>query len=439
MESRISTRAATPRRAEQVRIYIDNSNVWIQGQRTSAEKKRLQEKLDPTWRFDAWELKNVLTQNCGLPADEDVHAIVDLYGSTPPEVDATWKAIKSCDVRVHTFRRSSWTKHEKEVDAEIIAASVSDAADLEHGGVSSTFIIVSGDKDLIRAVLRIAGREFQVHVWSWRNGISAAYTHPKDECRRLMDRGLIEVHYLDEFMGKFGFCEQVFDPQKSSIPHNSIVILEPSTGRDFIDQVLENLRLSYRLHYLQRQGVSEKDLVIILICELDHETHTKIFQEMREELKRYNLTAMTYFEYNNASRPPNPKGKSISPNPYDPLRGKNDGFTDVNRSQKKKNKQMKAKQQKLVYNRCNWRLYCEHGTRCKYGHSIEETAAFEAGQFRKAKRYKFCSNGKDCFRQNCNFAHTRDQFFCPTCDKTGDHLMEDCPENSRPSILKYAS
>ncbi|EEU34708.1 uncharacterized protein NECHADRAFT_87019 [Fusarium vanettenii 77-13-4] len=416
MQSRISTRAATPRRVEQIRIYIDNSNVWIQGQRTSAEKRGLPEKLDPTWRFDAGKLKNVLTQNCGLPADEDVQAIVDLYGSTPHEIDATWRAIESCDVRVHTFERSSWTKREKKSTLK--------------SSRPRTFIIVSGDKDLIRAVLRIAKREFQVHVWSWRNGISAAYTQPKEECRHLMmDRELIEVHFLDDFMDKFSFHEEVFDPKKSAIPDNSIVILEPSINRDIINQVLENLRISYRLHHLQRRGVSEKDLVIILICELDHETHTEIFQDMREELKRYNLRAMTYFEYNNsASRPQNPKGKFITPNPFDPLRKANgidsksgqdnDGFTPVNNGRKKQNKRLKA-EQKLVYNRCVWRLYCSEGTRCKYGHTIEETATFEACGTRKAKRYKFCSNGKDCFKKTCNYAHKWDELLCPTCDKTG--------------------
>ncbi|KAJ4316689.1 hypothetical protein N0V84_007737 [Fusarium piperis] len=183
---RKTTRTATRKSAQQIRIYIDDSNLWIQGQKASAQKHRYRVESDPTWRFDAGKLKNVLTQNCGLPADEDIKAIVDLYGSTPPNVESIWTAIESCDVRVHTFERSPCTSREKEVDAEIIAASVSDAADLHYGGVSAIFIIVSGDKDLIRAVLRIAKRGFETHVWSWANGMSGAYTQPKEDCLRLL-------------------------------------------------------------------------------------------------------------------------------------------------------------------------------------------------------------------------------------------------------------
>ncbi|KAL2673569.1 hypothetical protein Neosp_012011 [[Neocosmospora] mangrovei] len=187
---RKTTYTATRKNIQEIRIYIDDSNLWIQGQKASAEKHRYRVQSDPTWRFDAGKLKDVLTQNCGLPADENVKTIVDLYGSTPPMVGSIWKAIESCEVEVHTFERSPWNSREKEVDAEIIAASVDDAADLYYNGKSAIFIIVSGDKDLLRAVLRIAKRKFEVHVWSWANGMSGAYKQPKGECLLQKDDGV---------------------------------------------------------------------------------------------------------------------------------------------------------------------------------------------------------------------------------------------------------
>lgn len=50
-------------------IYIDNSNLCIQGQKTYAEKKGLDVSWDPTWRFDVGRLRDILLGNSDLKAD----------------------------------------------------------------------------------------------------------------------------------------------------------------------------------------------------------------------------------------------------------------------------------------------------------------------------------------------------------------------------------
>ena len=104
---------ARPRQGT-VHIYIDNSNLWIQGQKTYAEKKGLTVEWDPTWRFDVGRLKDILTRNSPLQDREmSFNVKVHLYGSTPPPVDTVWQAIKSHDVDVNTFARSTWTGREE--------------------------------------------------------------------------------------------------------------------------------------------------------------------------------------------------------------------------------------------------------------------------------------------------------------------------------------
>lgn len=445
MSPRKSTRTPTRKSTKQIRIYIDDSNLWIQGQKASAQKHRYLVESDPTWRFDASKLKDVLTQNCGLAADEDIKVKVDLYGSTPPNVESIWTAIESCNVQVHTFERSSWTSREKEVDAEIIAASVSDAADMFYGGDSGIFIIVSGDKDLLRAVLRITDRGFETHVWSWTNGMSWAYTQPKEDCRRRMDEGLIKIHHLDGYMDRFSFYETDFNLDKSEIPPHSIVIRNPLPHAEAVDQAVKSLRIPHYRHRKPRQG-SRDDLVIISACELDHETHTKLFQGLKERLKQHGLDVVTYAAQNR-KRPEGSKNGVIAPNRFIALdtnssaesgEKKDDmGFTVVKTRQKQQKQRLKADERK-IHNRCVWREYCRDGIYCKHGHTKEETDFFKAYGKREASKYKLCPHD-NCFKKKCGFAHGLAELFCPTCGKTGVHEMRDCPEKKLHSILRYAS
>jgi hypothetical protein len=43
-------------------MYIDNSNLWIQGRKTFAEKNNMAVPDDPRWRFDAGALRDILVE-----------------------------------------------------------------------------------------------------------------------------------------------------------------------------------------------------------------------------------------------------------------------------------------------------------------------------------------------------------------------------------------
>lgn len=79
------TMSPTPKPREVVHIYIDNSNLWIQGQRTYAEKKRMSVSLDPTWRFDVGRLRDIIIEGLGVgdSPSSTFDVRTSLYGSIP--------------------------------------------------------------------------------------------------------------------------------------------------------------------------------------------------------------------------------------------------------------------------------------------------------------------------------------------------------------------
>ncbi|KAK1834476.1 hypothetical protein QBC39DRAFT_252436, partial [Podospora conica] len=294
---------------EVVHIYIDNSNLWIQGQRTYAEKKRMSVPLDPTWRFDVGRLRQVIIE--GLGGDDPSHFDVrtNLYGSTPPPVDSIWVAISSQDVLVKKFERSSWTGKEKCIDAEIIADSVTQAGDDERDAVVSTFVFVSGDLDISRAVAKITGRfRRPVHVWSWRNGLAAAYRKPQES---------VTVHLMDDHLERVGFSAVHFNVDRSTIHGHSIVVHDPLPHADVIERHINSIPFPlYKYEDLaQRPGASSKDLILIPVSPkgMDPAVLEGLFQTVKGKLEPYGMTVMTFMGHAQQKSPTDTKqGLAVS-------------------------------------------------------------------------------------------------------------------------------
>jgi NYN domain len=426
-----------------IHIYIDNSNLWIQGQKTYAEKKGLDVSFDPTWRFDAGRVKDILTKKSRLGDDEiNFNVKVELYGSTPPPVDTVWEAIESHDVTVNTFARSTWTGREKQVDQRIAVDSASQAADDQHGGIRSEFMLVSGDSDLLPAVEAIVKRGFPVHIWSWENCLASVYKQQKEE--------LIQVHFLDDYLEAIGFRETNFRINRTAINPNSVVVLDPLPKADEIEKFVSSLRIPvYRYVYQKKRAdASSQDLVIIpaFAEQMEHEGLVKLFQNTQAELKTCGLIVLTFFEYcQRYSKDSSKDELAISnrfaelSNPEDEWQGGNEdvddndkeenndgGFTEVNYRSEQQKKGFKRDERKSRV-RCRWGIYCRAERSCKYGHTKDDEEYFKTYGHKKASKYKLCPN-KDCIRgRNCPYAHNLDELLCPTCDKIGvGHKIGEC-------------
>ncbi|MFI5300352.1 MAG: NYN domain-containing protein [Polyangiales bacterium] len=147
--------------------YVDNSNVFIEGQRVSAvakgQARNIYEAmnsglLDHGWNIDYGKLHKIV---CG-PAEEIGGA--NLWGSPPPS-DSFWKMVESHGFKVTTYEKSLSGK-EKKVDVAIAHRMTKDAYTLIDRGTSG-ITLVSGDKDFVPVVADLRSEGFTVIVAFW--------------------------------------------------------------------------------------------------------------------------------------------------------------------------------------------------------------------------------------------------------------------------------
>lgn len=473
-----SGRVAVTCPTHRVHIFIDNSNLWIEGQKAYAEKHKLKVMWDPTWRFDIGHLKKLLIVKTHLSVDwQHCDIKINLYGSTPPPVDTVWTTIKSHDVYVSTFARSTWNKREKEVDAEIIADSVEKALKASYEKVQCDFIIVSGDRDLRPAVEKIKKYGFQVHIWSWKKALASVYRIDDD----------VKVYLLDNYLEEIGFRETTFRVDLKRISAHSIVVLDPLPRADDIESYVKSLRIPIYQYVstVKRDDSSSQDLVIIpaFAERMKHNELMDLYKNAESTLGKSGLKVLTHWDYvqryksgarhgcmdeltisnrfqelpddepdseedaleenenedetkveteaNDNDAEANDNDAETNDNNNDAEADDNDTFTRVTTNTEQRRRYLSRVQQKSN-SWCHFRKYCFKGVRCRYGHTQEELNHFKTYGPKPLTKFKRCTLTHCLNGTHCGFAHGDDELFCPTCDKVGaGHEMVNCPERSR--------
>ncbi|KAH7134046.1 hypothetical protein EDB81DRAFT_658439, partial [Dactylonectria macrodidyma] len=244
-----------------VYIYIDNSNLLVQGRRTYAFRHNMSADEDPTWRCNYIGLKAILTAKSRLSADgqiDEPNVKVNLYGSTIHPAETVYSGIKSDSFNVNLSQRSSWTGGEKEVDVKVITDLMEHASEAYFNHVKAEFILVTGDRDMYYPVEKVATKyNLPVHIWSWDNALASVYTeahHP-----------LIHVYSLDEYLEQIGFCEPNFRLDKNVINPRSIVILDPLPKADEIEEFFSDWKFPTRRYEFEekRADASSSDLAVV--------------------------------------------------------------------------------------------------------------------------------------------------------------------------------
>ncbi|MEZ4365020.1 MAG: NYN domain-containing protein [Kofleriaceae bacterium] len=149
-------------------LYVDNSNVWIEGMHVAAVARGLAPDIwaaqqhricDATWTLNFGKLYEF----AGGDASDVGRAV--LYGSRPPANDGLWEAArrKGFDVVVHD--RNSQNK-EKKIDTSITADIMEDSYERMKAGVDE-ITLVSGDKDYVPVVEKLVKRGFRFYVVFW--------------------------------------------------------------------------------------------------------------------------------------------------------------------------------------------------------------------------------------------------------------------------------
>jgi uncharacterized LabA/DUF88 family protein len=149
-------------------IYVDNSNVFIEGKRVSAVRQGLAMDIwdafdhrivDNDYRMSFGKLYQFVAGN-----NKAETARAMLFGSRPPQNDVIWEIAKKAGFEVVTHDRNVANK-EKKIDTGLVAAMTRDA--YKSASPGDIFTIVSGDNDYVPAVEQLREDGFQVDVVFW--------------------------------------------------------------------------------------------------------------------------------------------------------------------------------------------------------------------------------------------------------------------------------
>ncbi len=166
-------------------VYVDNSNVFIEGRKIAARRRGVSDFSDFSFRLDFGKLYDFVAEyNPGKIA----RAL--LLGSRPPLNDNVWNIAERAGFEVVVLDRNQ-NNQEKKVDTGIVAAMVRDA--YTKAGKSDVISLVAGDSDYVPAINLLVNDGFHVEVVFW----SSASGELKRACSRFveLDRHLDDLEY----------------------------------------------------------------------------------------------------------------------------------------------------------------------------------------------------------------------------------------------------
>jgi len=150
-------------------VYVDNSNVFIEGQRISAVSKGLAKNIydamdagiiDQSYRLDFGKLyKFVLGNN---PPE---HCRAVMYGSRPPQSDSVWQMARNAGFEVVVEDRNAANK-EKKIDTGIVTTMLVDAY-TKINKQNDVMTLVAGDGDYVPPVKHLTEQGYRVNVVYW--------------------------------------------------------------------------------------------------------------------------------------------------------------------------------------------------------------------------------------------------------------------------------
>ncbi len=153
-------------------LYVDNSNVWIEGMHVAAVEGGLAPDIwaaqehkicDYGWKLDFGRL----LEFAGGKREEVGRAV--LYGSKPPPNDSLWAAAKRQGFEVVVHERNPYSGREKKVDTNIVTDITADSFELMRPE-RDEITLVAGDSDYVPTVERLRKRGFRFDVCFWDHG-----------------------------------------------------------------------------------------------------------------------------------------------------------------------------------------------------------------------------------------------------------------------------
>jgi uncharacterized LabA/DUF88 family protein len=150
-------------------VYVDNSNVFIEGKRVKAVVSGLAMNiydamnnriLDNSYKIDFGHLHDFIAGT-----DKQQIKRCMLFGSRPPPNDTIWNIARRAGFEVITEERNVRNK-EKKIDTGIVAAMTKDAY-TQADKAQDTITLVAGDAGFVPSVRMLVEDGFNVEVAFW--------------------------------------------------------------------------------------------------------------------------------------------------------------------------------------------------------------------------------------------------------------------------------
>jgi len=148
--------------------YIDNSNVFIEGQRVAAvssgKASNIQDAMDRQVFDNQYKMDYGKLYEYFFGVNNSDVGCAKLWGSPPPS-DSFWKMVERKGFEVVTYDRSAAGK-EKKVDVAIAHAMTKDAYTVVDKA-DSELVLVAGDKDYTPVIDDLKSEGFRIVVAFW--------------------------------------------------------------------------------------------------------------------------------------------------------------------------------------------------------------------------------------------------------------------------------
>jgi uncharacterized LabA/DUF88 family protein len=152
-------------------VYVDNSNVFIEGKRVSAVENGLAMNiydamnnriLDHAYRLDFGKLHNFVVGN-----DPTKIRRATLFGSRPPKNDSLWQIARNAGFETIIEDRNVSNK-EKKIDTGIVSIMTRDAYK-RVDKTADVLTLVAGDADFVPPVRMLIEDGYRVEVVFWEH------------------------------------------------------------------------------------------------------------------------------------------------------------------------------------------------------------------------------------------------------------------------------
>ncbi|KAB5515377.1 hypothetical protein GE09DRAFT_1160232 [Coniochaeta sp. 2T2.1] len=398
-----------------------------------------------------------------------------LYGSRPPPNDSVWEAFPRNTTETNIYDRDHGGK-EKEVDNSMSVGMTRNATELRVEAKynpeaaekkdKTTFVVVTGDRDMMPAVKSVLECNIRVELWGWKSGIAKVYLDLS------ANNDLLSVHWLDSIFKDICFTAYRSTRKVKGVDGGKTIVLRDVGDSDedaICDQLLNTRQLFWKTRL---DGVADLCIVFPKVSQIERlliearkllpgitivswpEYSAPFFDnDHTDAMKTVNtyelldLTCSAENEYGDASSEKpledstptrtikNPSGSASGNDNTGSASGntntENDGgnnsdegaWTTVQETDT-------GRCHRSVVNRlqdCPYGASCMKKDDCGYHHTAEERRLFQRNPNRNLglRKTQLCRYAPNCWKgRNCLYAHTETEARCLGCSQTG-HFQGD--------------